>query len=82
MRPARRLQWESLCFAEESVRNREKDLGGRLTWHNDLARTGQNRDETVLTPTNLRLLTSDPVRRVREGDGLSLAPATRYRPDR
>src|SRR5580698_2043927 len=48
----------AVCFVSLNVCLVEaQTYTGMLTWHNDLARTGQNLQETILNPTNVNSTT-------------------------
>jgi len=50
--------WLAVCLVSLNVCLVEaQTYTGMLTWHNDLARTGQNLQETILTPTNVNSTT-------------------------
>ncbi len=42
-------------LSHPSTQETTSRFAGVLTWHDDAGRTGQNRDETVLTPANVRV---------------------------
>lgn len=47
----------AVCFVSLNVCLEAQTYTGMLTWHNDVARTGQNLQETILNPTNVNSTT-------------------------